>query len=284
MAGAACAAAAFVSAARWPPGHGRSATVQAAASRDAGSTAPAKTEDGADYAQYDWQRVAESAAKGQRSPDKGAGKTEAIGLDQVPDLPDLPDFDDEKVPTESQPQVGMLNARVRVREVSLPDLPGGDDLVPPEPNPITDGGLGLFEWTGIWIVGLAVIGAGGYAGSYALARLSLDPELADNLLLFCKVFFGFFQFLLLSRVVLTQFPRTKTTDMPWAPIHYSTEWVLAPTRGIFPPEAGVDVAPIFWLIIVLLLTELLTGPSGVLTLVKNQDPLPPALSGGLGVR
>lgn len=237
----------------------------AAASAAAAAAATGKGEAGGAAAdsKYDWQRVAEGQPGGDASND--------IPID-LSDLPDLPDFDDEMPPVRTM-------AGVTTRELELPDLPGDPDILPPAPNAWSDGGLGLWQWTGIWLVFAAGVAALGGIGSYALARATIDPAFANQALAFCKVFFGAFQVLFLGRVLLTQFPRIKTTEMPWAPIHYSTEWVLGPTRGLFPPEAGVDIAPILWLLVTLLASELLTGPSGILQIAKDgPKSLPPGMS------
>eukprot|EP00933_Yihiella_yeosuensis_P053175 TRINITY_DN5135_c0_g3_i2.p1 TRINITY_DN5135_c0_g3~~TRINITY_DN5135_c0_g3_i2.p1 ORF type:complete len:307 (-),score=75.48 TRINITY_DN5135_c0_g3_i2:589-1509(-) len=220
---------------------------------------PAQKEE---YDPYDWQRVGGS---GSTTAASKPAVSEAPSL-SIDDLPDLPDFSDDG---EGVEEVPSLAAKVKVREFNLPEIPGDQDLLPPEPNPIIDGGLGLFEWTGLWIGGLLLIAGIGAGASYILARAQLEPALADTLLTPVKSFFGLFQVLFLARVMLTQFPKIKTTEMPYALAHYPTEWILAPTRAVFKPEAGVDVAPILWLMLTLLAGELLTGPAGILQMAKN---------------
>lgn len=232
------------------------AAAAAAEQGEAGGAAPSK--------QYDWQRVAESQS--------GDGPLD------LSDLPDLPGFDDAMPPADGG-AVGTLKAGVTTREVELPELPGDPDILPPAPNSFTDGGLGLWQWTGIWLVGAVLIAVAGGVGSYALARAKIDPAFANQALSTCKLVFGTFQFLFFGRLLLTQFPRIKSTDMPWAPLHYSTEWILGPTRGVFPPEAGVDIAPILWLLVTLLASELITGPSGILQLAKDAPRvMPPGMT------
>lgn len=224
-----------------------------------------------EYKPYDWQRVGGS----QSTIAEARSDMEASSFADV--LPDLPDFSDDSDDTE---QVPSLGAKVKIREINLPDLPGDPDLLPPPPNPLLQGGLGLFEWTGIWLAGLIVIAALAGAGSYALARAKLDPDFANTALIACKILFGLFQVLFLARVMLSQFPKINTTEMPWALVHYPTEWALAPTRAVFKPEAGVDIAPILWLMMTLLAAELLTGPAGILQMAKEgpRTTLPPGMS------
>lgn len=113
--------------------------------------------------QYDWQRV-------------GGRQTQAPDVPDIADLPDLPDFSEEG-------GEASVQAQVKVREVSLPDVPGiDDDLLPPGPNPWSDGGLGFLEWTGIWAALLTVVLAVGAGGSWVIARLQLEPAVAAQLL------------------------------------------------------------------------------------------------------
>jgi uncharacterized protein YggT (Ycf19 family) len=245
------------------PGHmlARGGATAVAADRETrGSTAP----DDADYAGYDWQRLAEDKPDTSRR-NEAAATAAAPAFN--PDL--LPDFPDEEEPPDSAPQVSSLGANVRVRELSLPEIPGDPDILPPEPNAAWNQSVGLFEWTGIWIVGLLVIAAIGYAASYFVARAKLEPAFADSLLSATKVFCSTFEVMLLGRILLAQFPKLKPTEFPWAVCYYPTELLLSPTRMVFKPEAGVDIAPIIWLLTTLLIGELFAGPAGILVLARD---------------
>ncbi|CAE8627572.1 unnamed protein product [Polarella glacialis] len=252
-AAAAAAASSFV-----PPATG---SVASAARADRSTRFANSGSSESEYAPYDWQRVGSSPPR--------PGNSEAPV--RISDLPDLPDFSDD-----NDFEVSSLGAQVKSREVGFPDLPGDPELLPPGPNPVTEGGLGLLEWTGIWIGGLLLLTALAGAGSYALARVQMSPELAESALAACKVGFTVFQVLFGARVLLGQFPKIDTKELPWAIFHYPTEWVLAPTRAIFKPEAGVDISPILWLMILLLAAELLTGPAGILVLTKDARASLPA--------
>lgn len=212
-----------------------------------------------EYTPYDWQKVADG--KGQVGGGSASGKEAVpdIDLSGLPDLPDIPE----------EGEVSNLGTKVKTREVSLPEIPGDPDLLPPEPNPIISAGLGLFEWTGIWILLLGIFAAVGGGFSFVVARAKMEPAFADKALSFTKLFLTVFEVLFLGRVLLTQFPKIKTTEFPWALSHYPTEWLLAPTRAVFKPEAGVDIAPLLWLIFTLLAAELLTGPAGILLLARD---------------
>jgi len=217
-----------------------------------------------EYEAYDWQRAAEtsgaSGAQGSAKPAASVGADEPLYIDDIPDLPDFDEAEDSGT--------SSIGAKVSEREL-VPDLPMDADLMPPGPNPAMQSGFGLLEWTGIWLGILLVVAGLGAAGSYLLAQVNLDPAFADTLFNVVKFFCALFQFLFLLRILLTQFPKIDTTEMPWAIVHYPTEWVLSPTRTVFKPEAGVDVAPILWLSVVALVNELVTGPSGILQLARE---------------
>jgi len=223
-----------------------------------------------EYEQYDWQRVAESTDSATPAKQKKQQKQIEVEIPQgIDSLPDLPDFDeDDDFVEDDGGAVSGLKTKVSEREI-LPELPGDPDILPPEPNPIFEVGFGLFEWTGLWIGLLVALGGLGYVGVTAVAKAQMDIEFAQTALTATRIFCTIFQGLFLLRIFLTQFPKMKTTDFPWALAHYPTEWILSPTRAVFKPEAGVDIAPVIWLSIILLASELLTGPSGVLQLAVS---------------
>lgn len=211
-----------------------------------------------EYDQYDWQRV-RGASK--TSPASSAGAS----IPDVSGLPDLPDFSEEEDEKEAS-----LGAKVQTKEVSLPEIPGlDDDLMPPEPNPVVDGGLGFLEWTGLWMLFVVVVGVIGGGSAFGLSKIDIDPATAGQLLAVLKPLLLLYQILFFIRLGLTQFPRIKTAEMPWAVVHYPTEFILAPTRQVFKPEAGVDVAPVIWLLSSVLAAELFTGSTGVLQMMKD---------------
>lgn len=221
--------------------------------------ATADTED--TYEPYAWQYTGETS--------------EASTPSQVlppADLPDLPDFSDEAMDAEPTSEGGpkVYSVPTIVKSVDLPDLPGDPGLLPPGPKPEFDGGMGFMEWSGFWLVLAVVIGIFSAGISYFVVQSNINPEVEATIYLYLKPALQFFQAAFLVRILLTQFPKVKTTEMPWAPVHYSTEWLLAPTRAIFKPEAGVDVAPIIWLVLVCFLAEFLAGPAGVFQLAREK--------------
>jgi len=219
-----------------------------------------------EYDQYDWQRVGGATKTSSASP----------AIPDVSGLPDLPDLSGE------EGKEASLGAKVRVKEVNLPEIPGlDDDLLPPEPNPVVDGGLGFLEWTGVWMLFVVVVGGIGGVSANGLAKVNIDPATAGQLLAVLKPTLLLYQILFFIRLGLTQFPKIKTAEMPWAVVHYPTEFILAPTRQVFKPEAGVDVAPVIWLLSSVLAAELFTGSTGVLQMMKDGAKNRPIGFGGM---
>jgi len=197
------------------------------------------------YEPYDWQKAADfdtsaSSRKGKKVS-SGSDGPDAAGKDM--------DFG------------GSL--------ADLPDLPFESDLVPPEPQGFNEGGRDLFEWTGIWVTGFIILGIVFGIFTVLIAKAGVDAEFADVASRGSKAFIFLFEALFMGRIILQQFPKAKTTEMPWAFVHYPTEWILVPTRGVFPPEAGVDVSPIFWFVVLAFMSEFLNGPAGVFTLIQE---------------
>mmetsp|Transcript_30465 Transcript_30465/g.71057 ORF Transcript_30465/g.71057 Transcript_30465/m.71057 type:complete len:302 (-) Transcript_30465:7-912(-) len=208
---------------------------------------PAGIEEG--YEPYDWQKAASMETS-------SSSRAAAAGATKI-------DSSDKKASTSASDasSLGGLS--------DLPDLPFEPDLVPPEPKPWNEGGRDLFEWTGIWVTGFVLLGLIFGALSVVIAKAGVDAEFADVASRLSKAGIFLFQALFMGRIILLQFPKTKTTDLPWAFIHYPTEWILVPTRAVFPPEAGVDVSPIFWFVILAFSSEFLNGPAGVFTMIKE---------------
>jgi YggT family protein len=80
------------------------------------------------------------------------------------------------------------------------------------------------------------------------------------------------ELLFVVRIVLTWYPAVDGDKLPWAVVIKPTEPLLAPTRRVVPPLAGVDVSPVVWVAILSLLNEVLAGPQGVLILMSRAAP------------
>lgn len=78
-----------------------------------------------------------------------------------------------------------------------------------------------------------------------------------------------YAFFFLVRIVLSWYPKTNVSRFPWVVAVASTEFLLRPTRRVFPPQGGIDISPIVWLAVTTLARELLLGPQGVLTLMQR---------------
>lgn len=84
--------------------------------------------------------------------------------------------------------------------------------------------------------------------------------------IFLDPFLNIMSFCMLVRVVLSWYPSTKLTDLPWILAVVPSEPLLRAVRGVIPPAFGVDITPIFWLGVFTFMHEILLGQQGLLTL------------------
>ena len=78
------------------------------------------------------------------------------------------------------------------------------------------------------------------------------------------------QFLMLLRVVVSWYPEINLNKLPYNLFAWPTEPILRPTRQLIPPAFGVDISPIVWVSILSFLSEILTGPQGLLTIMAKK--------------
>lgn len=83
---------------------------------------------------------------------------------------------------------------------------------------------------------------------------------------FLDPFLNLMSFAMLARVVLSWYPETKLTDVPWVLLVIPTEPLLRIVKGVVPPAFGVDISPVFWLAIFTFAHEILLGQQGLLTM------------------
>ena len=83
--------------------------------------------------------------------------------------------------------------------------------------------------------------------------------------------FALFTILFLFRVVLSWFPKYDLNVLPWNIAAWPTEPILKPTRRFIPPVAGVDISPLVWVAILSFLSEVLTGPQGLLAILQKSS-------------
>lgn len=108
--------------------------------------------------------------------------------------------------------------------------------------------------------------------------LVLSPALAsaavDNAVVAAKfpleVFINTLSIFMLARIVISWYPKTDLTAMPYSLAVWPTEPLLEPVRGLVPPAFGVDVSPIVWLALLSFFREIFTGQQGILTLMGQQ--------------
>ena len=126
-------------------------------------------------------------------------------------------------------------------------------------------------------VGSKVVRPTPMRGSGALHRKMIENTAAFTVLAETEVwvqplslvlgpFLNFMSLAMLSRVVLSWYPETKGTDVPWIFIVLPTEPLLKIAKGFVPPAFGVDITPVFWLAIFTFLNEIFLGQQGLLTM------------------
>lgn len=115
--------------------------------------------------------------------------------------------------------------------------------------------------------------------SVATAAVCLVPgvaEATDGSMAIAKVispvldaFIFAMNFLFVCRTVISWYPKTDLTILPFSAIVWPTEPLLAPVRELVPPAFGVDVSAIVWISLLSFLHEILTGQQGILTLLEK---------------
>ena len=75
----------------------------------------------------------------------------------------------------------------------------------------------------------------------------------------------------LIRMIIAWFPEVNERAGPWSILYKPTEAACRPVRKVLPTFFGVDSAPIFWLMLLSLVNELLFGgKEGLLTMMAQQ--------------
>ena len=111
------------------------------------------------------------------------------------------------------------------------------------------------------------------------SALLISPSLAfataDNPLVATKfpleIFINTLSVFMLARIIISWYPKTDLTTMPYSIAVWPTEPLLEPVRSLVPPAFGVDVSPIVWLALLSFFREIFTGQQGILTLMEQQS-------------
>lgn len=119
----------------------------------------------------------------------------------------------------------------------------------------------------------------------------LDASTARTLSFVLRPLFTVATLLFIVRIVMTWFPEQVRVEgghwapapppcpcqdgkqFPWSLSYTPTEPLLAATRKVVPPLAGVDVSPIVWVALLSFFNEILLGPQGILNLIERQAQL-----------
>jgi YggT family protein len=76
-------------------------------------------------------------------------------------------------------------------------------------------------------------------------------------------------FLFLCRTIISWYPKTDLTKLPYSAAVWPTEPLLVPVRGLIPPAFGVDISAIVWIMLLQFVREITIGQQGILTLLEN---------------
>jgi len=98
----------------------------------------------------------------------------------------------------------------------------------------------------------------------------LDSETASTLALVLKPTLSVYSLLMIVRIVMTWYPEIDGKSFPWSIAYNSTEGLLEGTRKVVKPFNGLDVSPIVWVAVLSFLSEILTGPQGILSLIARK--------------
>ncbi|CAL1374831.1 unnamed protein product [Linum trigynum] len=108
-----------------------------------------------------------------------------------------------------------------------------------------------------------------HLGTWMVAA-DIDPATAKVAIGVLGPFLSAFAFLFIIRIVMSWYPKLPVGKFPYVVAYAPTEPILAVTRKVIPPLAGVDVTPVVWFGLVSFLNEILVGPQGLLVLISQQ--------------
>jgi YggT family protein len=118
---------------------------------------------------------------------------------------------------------------------------------------------------------LAAAAAAAAAAGPALGELAeLDAAAAGALALLLKPALSLASLAMIVRIVLTWYPEVDIAAWPWSLVCAPTEPLLAATRKVVKPFNGLDVSPIVWVALLSFVSEVLTGPQGILSMLERK--------------
>eukprot|EP00188_Purpureofilum_apyrenoidigerum_P005871 Plantae.Rhodophyta-Purpureofilum_apyrenoidigerum.ctg81596.p3 GENE.Plantae.Rhodophyta-Purpureofilum_apyrenoidigerum.ctg81596~~Plantae.Rhodophyta-Purpureofilum_apyrenoidigerum.ctg81596.p3 ORF type:complete len:117 (-),score=20.57 Plantae.Rhodophyta-Purpureofilum_apyrenoidigerum.ctg81596:267-590(-) len=88
--------------------------------------------------------------------------------------------------------------------------------------------------------------------------------------LVCGAGLNVFNIFMVTRIVLSWYPKFDIRKFPWIAIVLPTEPLLKTTRKIFPPVGGVDISPVIWIFIASFIQEITVGSQGILVLLADK--------------
>ena len=107
------------------------------------------------------------------------------------------------------------------------------------------------------------------APSVALADNNPDLALISVVRPTLDVFVNVLSFLFLCRTIISWYPKTDLSKLPYSAVVWPTEPLLVPVRGLIPPAFGVDISAIVWIMLLQFVREITIGQQGILTLLET---------------
>jgi YggT family protein len=90
----------------------------------------------------------------------------------------------------------------------------------------------------------------------------------DLISLALGVSLGLFTLLFILRIVLSWYPESDLTKFPLNVVAVPTEGILVQTRKVIKPLGGIDMSPVFWVAVLMLVREILVGQQGLLKMLN----------------
>ena len=116
--------------------------------------------------------------------------------------------------------------------------------------------------TVVFTTSLAYIQSAGAISEVDLAVINTARPILDTFINVMSIFF-------LIRVVVSWYPKTDLTKMPYSLATWATEPILSPLREMLPPAFGVDISPIACVMVLSFVRETLISQQGILSLLEK---------------
>ena len=97
----------------------------------------------------------------------------------------------------------------------------------------------------------------------------MTPNNFQLIAIILSILLAIMTFLFIFRIVLTWYPQVESKKFPFNLVIAPTEPFLAPSRKLISPIGGVDITPIIWVAIISLVSEVLVGQQGLISMLGH---------------